>query len=220
MKNHNFRNRGRRAVRFFRSNLLVLLLARCASDGVWAGQDGVLFSSGALTNQDNGLGTKDFVLAPNGGAGPAISMTKLTNGTNNDSPPGVSVPAGSTVTFTYIVTNPGSFSLSNVTVRDDNGTPGNTADDFNATFVSGDANANGLLDPGEMWTFTASRIATPGQYTNLGTATGTPPTEPNVTASNPDNHFGVVAGIHLTKLTNGTDNNSPPGPSVPVGSTV
>ena len=75
-------------------------------------------------------------------ATPAISISKLTNGTNNDAAPGVFVPVGSTVTFTYVVTNPGNVPLSGVTVRDDNGTPGNAADDFNATFVGGDSNGN------------------------------------------------------------------------------
>ena len=56
------------------------------------------------------------------------------------------MPIGSTVTFTYLVTNAGNVPLSGVTVRDDNGTPANPADDFNATFVGGDADADGLLD--------------------------------------------------------------------------
>ena len=49
-----------------------------------------------------------------------------------------------------------------MTVRDDNGTPADPADDFDATFVGGDADADGLLDLTETWTFTASRIATAG----------------------------------------------------------
>ena len=43
------------------------------------------------------------------------------------------VPVGSTVTWTYDVTNAGNEPLKNVAVTDDNGTPGNTADDFNPT---------------------------------------------------------------------------------------
>lgn len=80
--------------------------------------------------------------------------------------------------------------MSGVVVRDDNGTAGNAADDFNATFVGGDTNGNGLLDITETWTFTASRIATSGQYSNVGTVSGTPPTGPLVSDANPDNHFG------------------------------
>src|SRR5688572_8360351 len=91
-------------------------------------------------------------------ATPAISISKLTNGTNNDAAPGVFVPVSSTVTFTYVVTNTGNVPLSGVTVLDDNGTPGNAADDFNATFVGGDSDSDGQLDTTEAWTFTASRI--------------------------------------------------------------
>src|SRR6185436_12121954 len=111
---------------------------------------------------------------------------------------------------------------SGVVVRDDNGTPGNLADDFNASFTGGDTNSNGLLDLTETWTFTASRIATPGQYTNTASATGTPPAGAGqpITATDSDNHFGAGGGIGLVKRTNGTNNNTPPGPTVPVGSTV
>src|SRR5262249_39764407 len=96
------------------------------------------------------------------------------------------------------------------------------ADDFLATFVGGDANSNGLLDTNEAWTFTASRVATGGQFTNISTATRTPPPGggPPVSHSDPDNHLGPNPGIHAAKLTNGTDNSSAPGVFVPVGSTV
>ena len=102
---------------------------------------------------------------------------------------------GAPVTFTYRVTNTGQSPLSGVAVRDDNGTPANPADDFNATFVGGDADADGLLDVTETWTFTASRIATPGQYTNTGTATGTPPAGPPVADSDVSNHFALCPEI-------------------------
>jgi uncharacterized repeat protein (TIGR01451 family) len=158
------------------------------------------------------------------GSVPSLNLVKLTNGTNNNIAPGPIVPVGSTVAFTYLVANTGNVPLSGVTVRDDNGTPGNTADDFNATFLDGDTNANGLLDTTETWTYIASRMATAGQYTNLGTAAGAPPVGPPVTASDPDNHFGSpgnnIPGINLIKRTNGTDNNTAPGPLVPIGSTV
>jgi hypothetical protein len=122
----------------------------------------------------------------------SINLVKLTNGTDNNSAPGPFVPVGSTVTFTYVVTNPGTEPLSGVTVRDDNGTPGSLGDDFNATFVGGDGNANGLLDTTETWTFTAARIATPGQYTNVGTATGTGTVSAAmVSDTDTDNHFGA-----------------------------
>ena len=100
----------------------------------------------------NGLSGPDFQFAADANAAPGtleapgINLVKLTNGTDNDTPTGPIVPVGSTVTFTYIVTNTGNVPLSGVTVRDDNGTPADPADDFDATFVGGDADGDGLLD--------------------------------------------------------------------------
>ena len=42
-----------------------------------------------------------------------------------------------------------------MTVRDDNGTA-DTADDFSPVFKGGDTNSDGVLDPGETWTYTAT----------------------------------------------------------------
>ena len=138
--------------------------------------------------------------------GPAIDIVKLTNGTDNDTPPGVFVEAGSTVTWTYIVTNTGNVPLTNVTVTDDQGVT-----------VSCPATT---LAVGASMSCAASGTAQAGQYTNVGTVTGTPPTGPDVTDSNPDNYFGSAPSIDIVKLTNGTDNNTPTGPFVTVGSTV
>ena len=66
---------------------------------------------------------------------PSIAIVKQTNGQVALNPPGPVVPVGSTVTWTYDVTNPGDEPLKNVTVTDDNGTPGDPADDFNPTPV-------------------------------------------------------------------------------------
>jgi hypothetical protein len=73
------------------------------------------------------------------------------------------VNSSGNVTFNYKVSNPGNVSLSNITPRDDNGTPGNTGDDFNPPpvisggFNTGDINQNNLLDAGEMWQYRATR---------------------------------------------------------------
>ena len=122
------------------------------------------------TPANNAATDVDFLF----GGVPAINLVKLTNGTDNNSAPGPFVPVGSTVAFTYVVTNPGDVPLSGVTVRDNSGTPLNPADDFNATYVAGDTNSNAFLDLLETWTFTATRVATPGQYSNIATATATP----------------------------------------------
>jgi hypothetical protein len=78
------------------------------------------------------------------------------------------------------VTNTGSEVLTNVTVTDDKGVavtcPKNT------------------LAVGEVMTCTANGTATAGQYANIGTVTGTPPSGPNVTDDDPSHYFGFVPG--------------------------
>jgi hypothetical protein len=101
------------------------------------------------------------------------------------------------VTFTYRVTNTGNVPLSGVTVTDDNGTQGNTADDRVLTSFTGDTNGNGQLDVGETFLFTATRIATPaGSTPTSRRPPGTPPAAPPVTTPRrPDNHFVDHPGI-------------------------
>ena len=57
-------------------------------------------------------------------------------------------------------------------VVDNNGTA-DTADDFSPTFTGGDTNGDGLLDPGETWTYSASGTVGTTGYCNTGTASGT-----------------------------------------------
>lgn len=134
-----------------------------------------------------------------------IQLVKLTNGTDNNSPTGPQVPVGSLVTWTYNVTSTGSTEpIANVIVADDNGTPGNPADDFLAIFSGGDSNGNNLLDVGETWTFVATGVATAGQYGNLGTATGNGSFSGSpVSATDPDHYVGVV-GLKAVKTASGT----------------
>ena len=136
----------------------------------------------------------------------AINIVKLTNGTNNDSPPvagvpdGPTVPVGSTVTWTYNVTNPTGVALSGVSVTD-NIAGVNPTPVLSSGFNVGDTNHDGLLENGETWVFTASGVAIAGQYSNIGTATGTPVTPTGgtipgatpVTATNPDHYYGTLS---------------------------
>ena len=152
----------------------------------------------------------------------SIDIEKLTNGVDADSPTGPLIAVGGTATFDYSVINTGNLPLANVVVTDDNGTPG-TGDDFNPTFVGGDTNANNLLDVGETWTYTANRIVTAGQYTNVGSVTGDDSTGmmgTTVVDSDPSNHFGVLTGIDIEKSTQGVDADTPTGPLLPVGVTT
>ena len=72
-----------------------------------------------------------------------------------------------TVTYTYTEKNTGNVAISNVTLTDLDGicSP--------ITFVSGDTNGNGMLDPGETWTFTCTHVFTSGgSFTSHVNATG------------------------------------------------
>ncbi len=111
---------------------------------------------------------------------PGIDIEKTTNGSSNansvtpdydneDAANGAGVPIltpGSDVTWTYKVTNTGNttFTLSEISIVDDNGTPGNTADDLTVANgkVTFDSVAMGdgdnLLEPGEMWLYKATGI--------------------------------------------------------------
>jgi uncharacterized repeat protein (TIGR01451 family) len=125
---------------------------------------------------------------------PAIAVVKSTNGlAPNSATGGPVVPVGSTVTLRYVVTNAGDVPLAGVQVRDDNGTAANTADDFFATFVTGDANSNSLLDLTETWDFQAQRTATPGNHVNRARATAVGNNE-TVSADTVSNHTAVTIG--------------------------
>jgi uncharacterized repeat protein (TIGR01451 family) len=169
-------------------------------------------------NTDNGAhnSTLFFKLGSSGpGAAacpaPGINIVKFTNGDDANSPPGPLVAVGSTVTFTYVVTNPGNVPLDNVVVTDDQ---------IGAvTVFTGDTNGNGLLDPSETWTYTATDTATAGQYENLGTVTADSSFGP-VTDNDPSHYFGSAPAIDIEKFTNGQDADLPPGPDITAGDTV
>ncbi len=112
-------------------------------------------------------------------ANPGIDIEKLTNGLDADTlAAAASIAPGDTVTWTYVVTNTGNvpFSLSEVVIVDDAGTPGDSSDDFGTETgdivlnLATDVGADGLLSPGEVWEFTASDIAQSLVTTLSGTA--------------------------------------------------
>lgn len=99
-------------------------------------------------------------------ASASIQIEKATNGADADDDSGPSVPVGSKVSWTYVVTNTGDVTLSDVVVSDD---------DTALSLDCGDGtNQIASLAPGASITCTASAAATAGQYTNVGTATGLP----------------------------------------------
>ena len=140
------------------------------------------------------------------GAAPAIALVTKTNGTDNNAPPGPSIVVGSAVTWSYTLTNTGNVALSNVAVTDDR--------------LGTIACPSTTLAPAATMTCSKSGTATAGAYKNVGTVTAKDGTGTSVTATDPENYFGVNAVLAIVTMTNGTNNDAAPGPAVVVGSTV
>ena len=138
---------------------------------------------------------------------PGIQIHKRTNGQDAETAPGPKIAVGSAVRWDYIVTNTGTVRLTNVTVDDDQGVN-----------VSCPKTA---LDPGESMTCSGSGTAVACQYVNIGTATGKPPSGPDVTAADPSHYFGSQnPKIAIKTAVNGQDADTAPGPTIPAGSAV
>jgi uncharacterized repeat protein (TIGR01451 family) len=140
------------------------------------------------------------------GSQPRIALEKLTNGERAEAAPGVYILVGEPVTWTYVVTNTGNVTLSDVAVSDDRGVvvtcPGAT------------------LAPSATMVCTATGMAVTGQYSNTGVVTGTPPVGAEATASDMSHYFGIFPSLLFEKHTNGEDADEPPGPVIVVGQPV
>ena len=115
---------------------------------------------------------------------------------------GPSIPMGDPVYWQYVITNTSNgVSLTGITLKDNNGTPGNTADDFNVTCPQL------TLAAGTSMTCTASGTAIAGTYSNIGTATGYPPNNVAVTANDPSSYNGTFGTLTVRKLTQDQNGN-------------
>ncbi len=132
---------------------------------------------------------------------PKISIRKLTDNVSTNP----SVDAGSTVTWSYIVTNDGNVLLAKVSVSDDK--VSSASIDCNGP-NEGTGNPIASIQPGATVTCFATGIAVKGQYENVGLVTGTPIDEagialttvdgeavPEVTAQASSKYVGQVASI-------------------------
>lgn len=145
---------------------------------------------------------------------PAITLHKYTNGSDADTATGPLIPVGDPVVWTYRIINSGNVTLTNVTLTDDQLTAQNPL----TTSVT--------LIPGQVITVTATGVATFGQYTNVGTVTGTNAFSatgaitPTVTMTNSSHYYGSNGAVALRKYTNGVDADTATGPFIAVGDTV
>jgi uncharacterized repeat protein (TIGR01451 family) len=116
------------------------------------------------------------------------------------------------VVWEYVVTHTGGVGLGEVVVTDDQGVAVSCP--------------RGSLAVGETMTCTGSGIAVLGQYRNVGTATGTPPTGAPVEDSDPSHYHGEERfvppepRIAIEKATNGEDADEGPGPTLVAGDPV
>lgn len=108
--------------------------------------------------------------------GLVVRLEKATNGQDADLPPGPVLAPGAPVAWTYVVTNLGADALTGVSVTDDQGV---TVTCPAATLAAADS-----------MTCTATGVAGPGQYTNVGTVTATHPALGAVADSDPSHYFG------------------------------
>jgi uncharacterized repeat protein (TIGR01451 family) len=151
-----------------------------------------------VNGQDNNFGELPPV--------PAVSLVKKTNGSDNNQLPGVYIPVGSTVTWTYVVSNTGNAALGSIAVTDDR--------------IGAVTCPATTLDVNRTMTCTATGVAVAGQYTNVGTVTAADALGTVVTASDRDSYFGSAAALLLVKKTNGADNDTAPGASIVADSPV
>jgi LPXTG-motif cell wall-anchored protein/uncharacterized repeat protein (TIGR01451 family) len=113
-----------------------------------------------------------------------IDIEKSTNNSGADLPTGPQVRVGDPITWVYTVINNSPVPLGDVVVTDSDPT-------VTITFVGGDDNSDGLIDPDELWVYKATGVAVAGQYANLGTVTATLDGEIQVTDEDPSHYYGV-----------------------------
>lgn len=89
---------------------------------------------------------------------PGFTVTKTPSATE--------VEPGTTVTYTYVVTNTGNVTLNGVLVEDDKCEP--------IEFTGADGGTEGALDPGETWTYSCAAVIT-ADTTNVATVSAIPP---------------------------------------------
>lgn len=164
---------------------------------------------------------------------PDIKVIKRVLGDDANTLPGPNIRVGTVVDWTYEVTvGEGDVSLGEVEVISDAGTPDDPSDDWPAVYQSGDTNENGRLDVDETWIFVtpADKRMTmvEGQQSHSANVRGVPPSNLEVTDTDPAHFFGSAPEIRLVTYAQSLfDSNGPtvddlesPWPRVRVGDKV
>ncbi|MCB9176576.1 MAG: DUF11 domain-containing protein [Caldilineae bacterium] len=109
--------------------------------------------------------------------------------------PTQTTPGGS-VTFSFIVSNPGDDPLANVALSDDTCSP-------ISPLIAGDVNGNGLLDPSETWVYSCTTTVA-GDTLNRADVTGDDSLGNPVTDADTAFVDVIVAGMDITKTADAT----------------
>lgn len=133
-----------------------------------------------------------------------LGLDKKINGQHVDAAPGPELVAGTTASWTYVVTNLGDVLLTGVAVSDTRG-----------VVVSC---PKSTLQPAESMTCTGTSTVIAAPYSNLGTASGTPPDGMTVFKSDVSYYLGLQPQIFIDKLVNGQP--GMPGPTLRTGDPV
>ena len=154
----------------------------------------------------------------------SVLIVKTTNGDDANTAPGVVLNVGDPVTWTYTVVNTSDTALVDLIVTDDQG---------EAVDCGAGSNTIALLVAGSTHVCTATGIAGDGQYTNIGSVTGTPgipdptnggympvPGAEDVGDDDPSNYLGADPGVEVEKATNSQDADTATGPILSPGDTV
>ena len=127
-----------------------------------------------VSRESSGPAIKEYVEVPT----PSIDLEKATNGQDADLPTGPEIGVGEAVLWTYVVTNTGTITLTDVAVVDDQGVEVSCP--------------QATLAPGESMLCTGEGIAAEGQYANLGAVAGTALTGETVTDEDPSHYLGLA----------------------------
>ena len=171
---------------------------------------------GTVNGTSNGSNVSDEDPSNYFGIQPQIQIEKDTNGFDADlSADAPRINAGNGVTWTYVVTNPGNDPITNVLVSD------NVLGNITNRISQSNGNTDEVLDPGEVWTYQATGVATAGLYSNIGTVNGRDSRNTSLSDTDPSHYFGSLASIDIEKATNGIDADlAAQGPTLFIGDTV
>ncbi|KZX51223.1 hypothetical protein A3709_10355 [Halioglobus sp. HI00S01] len=154
---------------------------------------------------------------------PSITLEKLTDGLDADTPTGPTIPRGDAVNWTYEVTNAGNTTLSSISITDVVTEP----NAFQGEVQPVNCPKTELIQ-GESMLCTATGVAgeTPqgnsfsGQFRNDATVNAVDSYGTPVSAADPSHYFEVEPGVSIEKFTNGQNADRPPGPFIRQGRNV